>query len=76
MPQFIATLHNVLVLSFPCPHNKQSNVQLQFLSVQITAARHAIKTDCGVGVAAGGYTCCDILVIVADPAIKSSNTVS
>jgi hypothetical protein len=33
MSQFIATLHNVPVLSFPCPHNKQSNVQLQFLSL-------------------------------------------
>ena len=76
MPQFTATLHNVLVLSFPCPHNKHSIVQLQFLSVQITAARHAIKTDCGVGVSAGGYTYCDILVIVADPANNSNNTLS
>ena len=32
-PQFTATLHNILVLSFPCPHNKHSNVQLQFLSL-------------------------------------------
>ena len=76
MPQFIATLYNVPVLSFPCPHNKHSTVQLQFLSVQITAARHAIKTGCGVGVAAVGYTCCDVLVMVADPAIKISNTLS
>jgi hypothetical protein len=30
--------------------------------VQITAARHAIKTDCGVGVAAASNTCCDIVL--------------
>jgi len=39
--------------------------------VQITAARHAIETDCGVGVAAVGNTCCDILVVVGDPANKT-----
>jgi hypothetical protein len=27
------------------------------VSLQITAARHAIKTDCGVGVAAVGNLC-------------------
>jgi len=36
--------------------------------VQITAARHANKTDCAVGVTAVGNTCCDILVMVGDPA--------
>jgi len=30
--------------------------------VQITATRHAIKTACGVSVAAVGNTCCDILI--------------
>jgi hypothetical protein len=44
--------------------------------VQITASRHAIKTDCGVGVAAGGSTCYDILVMVDDPANKCDDTVS
>jgi Leucine-rich repeat (LRR) protein len=33
-------------------HNKNSNIQYQLLSLQITAAHHTIKTDCGVGVAA------------------------
>jgi hypothetical protein len=44
--------------------------------VQITATRHAIKTDFGVGVAAGGNTCCDILVMVGDPASKNYQIVS
>jgi len=44
--------------------------------VQITAARHAIKTDCGVSVADVGSTCCDILVVVGDTANKSGNAVS
>jgi len=44
--------------------------------VQITAAGHAMKTDCGVGVTAGGNTCCDILVMVGDLASRSGNTVS
>ncbi len=60
----------------PGPHNKHSNIQYQFLSVQITAARHAIKTDCGVGVTAFCNTCCDILVMVGDPACKSGSPVS
>ena len=60
----------------PCPHNNHSNAQLHFLSVQITAARHAVKTDCGVGVTAVGYTGCDILAIVDDPVSKSDSTVS
>jgi len=60
----------------PRPHNKHSNVQLQFLSLKVTAARHAIKTNCGVGVAAVGYSCCDILVMVGDPANKIGSTVS
>jgi len=30
--------------------------------VHITAARHAIKSDCGVGVAAFGNTCFIILI--------------
>jgi hypothetical protein len=73
-PQFAATLHNVLVLSFPTSHNKHSNVQLQLLSLslslQITTLHHAIKTDCGFGVAAANYSCCDILVVVGDLANK------
>jgi len=44
--------------------------------VQITAARHAIKTGCGVGVAAGGNACYDILVMADDPANKCDDTVS
>ena len=46
------------------------------LSVQITAARHVFKTGCGVGVAAVGNTCSDILVVVGDPTSKSGQTVS
>ena len=46
------------------------------LSVQITAARHDIKTDCGVGVAAVGNSCCDILDMTDVPASKSENTLS
>jgi len=38
-------------------------------SVQIRAVRHTNKTDCGVGVAAVGYTCCAFLVMVDGPAI-------
>ena len=60
----------------PGPHNKHSNIQFQFLCVQITAARHAIKTDCDVGVTAVGNTCSDILVMVGDPAFKSGSTMS
>jgi hypothetical protein len=44
--------------------------------VQITAVRHAVKTDCGFGVAAVGNSCCDILDMIDDPASKSENTVS
>jgi len=44
--------------------------------VQITAARHAITTVCGVGVDTDGYTCSDILVMVGDPANNRDNTVS
>jgi len=43
--------------------------------VQITAASHVIKTDCGVGVDTDGYTCCDILVVVGDPATNIGNKV-
>jgi hypothetical protein len=43
--------------------------------VQITAARHAVKIDCGVSVADVGNTCCVILVMVGDRARKSGNTV-
>ena len=42
--------------------------------MQIAAALHVIKTDCGVGVAVVGNTSCDILVMVGDPA-KGGNTV-
>ena len=34
--------------------------------MQITAARHAVKPNCGVGVAAVGNTCRHILVVVGD----------
>jgi len=44
--------------------------------VQITAARHAITTDFGVGVDTDGYTCCDILVMVGDSANYRDNSVS
>jgi hypothetical protein len=44
--------------------------------VNITAARHAIKTGCAIGVAAGSNTCCAFLVMVGDPANKNGNTVS
>jgi len=44
--------------------------------VQITAARHAIQTDCGDGDAAVGSICCDILIMAGDTASKSGNTVS
>jgi hypothetical protein len=44
--------------------------------VQITAARHAIKTDCGVGVAADGNTRCDILDLVGYPANKNGINMS
>jgi len=46
------------------------------LSLQITATHHDIKTDCGVGVTAVGYTWCCILFMVGDRACKSGNTVS
>ena len=50
------------ILPFPDPHNKHSNIHYHFLlSLHITAARHAIKTDCGVGVAVVGNTCVYIL---------------
>ena len=39
--------------------------------MQITAARHDFKTDCGVGVT----TCFDILAMVGYPPRKSGNTV-
>jgi hypothetical protein len=44
--------------------------------VQITAARHVINTDCGVGVAAVGNTFFHILVMFGDPTRKSSQLVS
>jgi len=44
--------------------------------VQITAACHAVKTDCGVGVAVVGNTCYNILVVVDDPASKRGQTLS
>ena len=68
--------------SCPCiilPHvltTKQIHSAAVPLSAQITAAQHAIKTDCGVGVAAVGNTCCDILVMVGDPASEIGNTLS
>jgi hypothetical protein len=52
------------------------NIHDQFLSVQITAARHAIKIACRAFVAAVGNTCSHILVLVGDRACKSGNTVS
>jgi hypothetical protein len=44
--------------------------------VQITTARHAVKMDCGIGVADADNTCYDILDMVDDPANKSGNSVS
>jgi hypothetical protein len=44
--------------------------------VQITTVRHVIQTDCGVGVAVVGNTCCDILVMVDNPESKIGNPVS
>jgi hypothetical protein len=44
--------------------------------VQITTARHGIKTDSGVAVVSVGNTCCDILVVVVDPANNRKNSVS
>jgi hypothetical protein len=46
------------------------------LSMQITAARHGFKPDCGVGVAAVGDTYHDILVVVGDPASKGGQKLS
>ena len=76
--------HNLLqpsTMSPYCPLQTLTTNTITFsnvssLSLQITATRHAIKTDCGVGVTAVGYTCCCILVMVGDPACKSGNTVS
>jgi hypothetical protein len=70
-PQFIATLHNVLVLHFPTsPLQKQQRSTALSLSVQITTRHYAIKTNCGFGVAAAKYSCCDILIVVVDLANK------
>jgi len=44
--------------------------------VQIAAARHAIKTDCGVGVAFASKACCEILVVIGDLASMSDSNVS
>jgi hypothetical protein len=44
------------------------------LSLQITATRHAIKTDIGVAADVSSY--CDILVMVGDPASNSASTLS
>jgi hypothetical protein len=44
--------------------------------VQIKADGHGFKTDCGVGVAAGGFTMCDILVLDGVPANESGSNVS
>ena len=44
--------------------------------MQITTARHAVKTDCGIGVADVGNTCFHILVMVGDTSSKNGNTVS
>jgi hypothetical protein len=44
-------------------------------SVQITAGRHAIKSDCGVGHASGGVTPSDILGMVGDRGSKSNISV-
>lgn len=43
---------------------------------KITVARHAIETDCGVGVSAVVNTCRCILVMIGDRACKSGNTLS
>ena len=62
-PQFTVTLCNVSIL--PSARSSQQTQQHSVsvpLSVQITAARHAIKTDCAVGVSAVCNNFCDILV--------------
>jgi hypothetical protein len=76
-PQFIAAFYKVHK-SPHIPHNKHSTYHAVAVpvSTQITATRHAIKTDCGVGVAAGGNTCSDILVMVGCPVRKTVNNVS
>jgi len=65
---------------YPCPQNKHNSIHYQSpplsLSLQITTALHAIQTDCGVGVAVVGNTCCDITVMVGDPASKIDNNMS
>ena len=43
--------------------------------MQLTAALHASKTECGVGFTAVGNTCCDFLVMVGDTVSKSGKTV-
>ena len=62
-PQFTVTLCNVSIL--PSARSSQQTQQHSVsvpLCVQMTAACHAIKTDCGVGVSAVCNNCCDILV--------------
>jgi len=72
---FVMSLH---CLPQPLTTNtvtQQNSVSVP-LSLQITATRHAIKTDCGDDVTAVGYTCCCILVMVGDRACKNGNVVS
>jgi hypothetical protein len=77
--KFSANIHNVSILhTARLSQNKHSNIQYHSLSLslQITAARHAIKTDRGVSVAAVSNTCSYILVMVGDRACNDGNTVS
>ena len=68
--QFLSISHS------PDPHYHTIFTIISSLSVQIATTFHAIKTDCGVGVTAVGYTCSDVLVIFGDRACKSGNIVS
>jgi hypothetical protein len=77
--QFVTELHEIPLLNFTSQNLTTNTVTFSIsssLSLQITASRHAIKSNGGVGVAAVGISFSDILVMVGDPASKSGNTVS
>ena len=77
-PQFLlSAFHNVatLKLNTSSQQTQQRLVAIP-ISTQITTARHAIQTVCGVGVAVGSNTRCGTLVMVGDPASKNGQTVS
>jgi hypothetical protein len=70
-----ANLHNVSILHTARPSQTNTVIFNIILSLQITASRHAIKTDRGVFVAAVSNTCSYILVMVGDRACNDGNTV-